>query len=139
MNRTTFNGMIANTNPNDLAGRRTSGLGSILSLKDANTLLAGEDLPEIVIVEDGYEDDSVGHPFILYVPNSTVIVVGKRANGAKVGEWLWTRNATNPGAAPGPYVWVEEQMKPPHKVFVHRGFNGGTALYFPAAIIKMNV
>src|SRR5690348_8217120 len=36
MNRTTFNYMIANTNQSDLAGRRTSGLSTVLSLNDAN-------------------------------------------------------------------------------------------------------
>jgi len=141
MNQVTFNAFIANTNTNDLAGRRTQGLGSVLSLELANALLLGEDLPRIRICEDFFLDDAAGNlgNFVMFIPNGVVIVVGKRARGVVIGDWAWTRNANNPGSAPGPYVWVYETPKPPRKVEVHRGFNGGTRLYFPSSVIVMKV
>ena len=141
MNQVTFNAFIANTNPNDLAGRRTQGLGSVLSLELANVLLMGEDLPKITICEDFYLDDASSNygNFVMFIPNGVVVVLGKRQRNVRIADWAWTRNANNPGSAPGPYVWVYETPKPPRRVEVHRGFNGGIRLYFPAAIIVMKV
>jgi hypothetical protein len=140
MNRTTFNNMISNTNNADLAGRRVSGLLTVLNLEEVNKVLAGEDLPQIQIYDQGYYDET--GTFQLFIPNAKVVVVGARPNGAPVGEYLFTRNVNNAGLAPGPYRLIEDSLemnRPPRKLAVHRGHNGGIALYFPSAVVLMNV
>lgn len=140
MNRTTFNNMISNTNNADIAGRRTSGLLTVLNLEEVNKVLAGEDLPTIVIYDKGYLDDS--GTFQLFIPNATVVVVGTRPNGETVGEYRMTRNANNDDLGPGAYTLIEDNLnmqRVPRKLKVNRGHNGGPVVYYPSAIVKMAV
>jgi hypothetical protein len=142
MNRVTFNNLIANSNANDLYGRRTSGLGgqvaNTLNQAEMNAVLAGEGLPQIVIYDGGYKDDT--RTWVPYIPNGKVLVVGSRLDGQAIGNWVYTKNAVNPGLTPGPSykVWEPPDVIPP-SVKVYRGFNGGHMLPFPSAIIVMNV
>jgi hypothetical protein len=139
MNRTTYNTILANTNANDLAGRRTAGLTTPLTPGELNTVLAGEDLPKIVIYDEGYIDES--NTFQLYVPNNKVVVVGQRPAGQVIGEYIFTFNANNPAGAPGPYMKIIDRGEEtvPRKIEVHDGHNGGPALYFPGSIVVMTV
>jgi hypothetical protein len=142
MNRVTLNQMLSNTNNADIAGRRTSGLNVVLNLQELNAINAGEDLPTIIPYDQGYLNDT--GTFVRYIPNSKVIVVGTRTDGGRVGEYLLTRNAQNAGSAPGPYQFIADSMagpnpRPPRKIEVHRGHNGGPVVYFPSAIVVMNV
>ena len=69
-----------------------------------------------------------------------MIVVGRRTTGASLGRYIMTRNVNNPGFAPGAYTKViTKDDEVPLAVEVHDGHNGGPALEFPSAIIKMNV
>lgn len=138
MNRSTWNAMIANTNNNDLAGRR-SDFGATLNNPEAvNRLLAMNDLPQIQIYDDGYYDDT--GTFQLFVPNNKVVMVGQRRDNDPVGEYRMTRNANNPGMAPGAYMRVvDDPNRIPRSVEVHDGHNGGPVLYHPAAIVVMTV
>lgn len=138
MNLRTFNDMVANLNTNDLAGRRTSGLNSVLTLSEINSVLLGEDLPQIVVHNDGYYSDAgVWTPFI---PNNKVIVVASRP-GSPIVEYQMVRNAQNPNMEPGAYTIVEDNgaTKVPRKIMVHDGHSGGPALFFPGAIVNMTV
>lgn len=140
MNRRTFNEMVANTNADDLAGRRVSGLLSVLNLEEINRVLMGEGLPQVVIYNEGYFTDAgVWTPFI---PNDRVIVVASRPSGATM-EYQMVRNATNPSMEPGAYtrVWdsAAEDGRPPRRIEVHDGHNGGPALFFPGDIVNMLV
>jgi Phage major capsid protein E len=140
MNRSTLNLMLSNTNNNDLAGRRVSGLLSVLNLNEVNAILMGEDLPQVVPYDEGYLDETA--TFQLFIPNNKVVVVGQRPAGQTVGEYQFTRNVNNDGMAPGPYTMVEDTLdanRPPRKLTVHRGHNGGIALFFASAIVLMNV
>lgn len=138
MNRTTANALLANTNPADIYGRRTAGLGTFNSLDQINTLLAMDDLPNFSIYDDGYIDDS--GTFQLFIPNNKVAVVGARRDGDPIGEFRYTRNANNPGMAPGPYMKVvDDPDQVPRTVVVHDGFNGGSVIYHPAAIVILTV
>lgn len=138
MNRVTFNRLIANTNQDDLAGKRTSGLGTVLSLKDTNAILAGEDLPQIVVHDEGYLDDS--GTFQPWIADDKVAIVGRRLNGAVIADYAMTRNANNPNAAPGSYSKVDDDPKRvPRTIYVHDGHNGGPRVYFPSAIVVMSV
>lgn len=138
MNRRTFNDMVANLNANDLAGRRVTGLLSVLNLGEINQILLNEGLPEVNIWNDGYLTDAgVWTPFI---PNNTVIVVANRP-GATIMEYQMVRNATNPGLEPGAYTRVIDTVdrEVPRRLEVHDGHNGGPALFFPGDIINMTV
>jgi hypothetical protein len=140
MNRTTFNQMISNTNNADIAGRRVSGLLTVLNLEEVNKVLAGEDLPTIVIYDKGYYDDSA--TFQLFIPNGKVIVFGQRPDGDVVGEYRQTRNVNNPDMGPGSYTLIEDSLnnqKPPRRIRVHQGHNGGCALFYPSAVVAMAV
>jgi hypothetical protein len=139
MNQTTFNNMIANTNNADLYGRRQAGLGIINNLQDANRLLAGENLPQIVIYDQGYLDET--NTFQLFIPNNKVVVIGQRPAGQVVGQYRMVRNANNPGFAPGPYSQVVDNIDdgPPRSIAVHRGHNGGPILFYGTAMVVMSV
>jgi major capsid protein E len=138
MNRSTMNALLSNTNAADIAGRRTAGLGSINSAAMVNTLLAMDDLPELVVYDDGYLDDS--STFQLFVPNNKVIVVGARRDGDPVGQYRYTRNANNPGMAPGAYMKVvDDPNEVPRSIQVHDGHNGGLVLWHPAAVVVLTV
>ena len=138
MTQRTLQWMLANTNNADLYGKRTAGLGTLNSLGDIQRLFAGENLPTIEINERGYEDDN--GVFQLFVPDGKIVVFGKRPAGQPLGEYLYTRNMNNPGGSPGPYTRViTEAEKIPFSVQIHDGHNGGPAMYYPSAVIVMNV
>ncbi len=136
MNRVTFNKMIANTNNADLFGKRTDGLANVLSLAQTNAVLAGEDLPTIMIYDEGYLNDAGA--FVPFIPDDVVIVIGKRPAGQVVGDYAMTRNVNNPEMAPGAYMdVVDDPRVKPRSVEVHDGHNGGPRIYFPGAIVVM--
>jgi hypothetical protein len=138
MNRSTLNDLLQNTNTADVYGRRTAGLGTFNSQPQMNALFAGDDLPQIVVYDEGYLDDSA--TFQLFIPNGTVVVIGQRPAGQSVGEYRMTRNANNPGMAPGPYMRVlDDPDDIPRSIQVHDGHNGGPVIYFPSAIVVMDV
>jgi hypothetical protein len=139
MNRGTFNNLRSNTNPSDIYGRRSAGLGTYNNLQGINQLLTGDDLPGVVVYDLGYFNEA--GTFVPYIPANTVIVVGIRPAGQTVGEYRMTRNANNPDMAPGPYMRVIDlgEMQVPRNIEVHDGHSGGPVLYYPSAIVVMNV
>jgi hypothetical protein len=140
MNRTTFNNLISNTNSTDIAGRRTSGLLTVLNLEEVNKVLAGEDLPTIAIYDKGYMDET--NTFQLFIPNAKVVVVGQRPNGESVGDYALTRNANNDNLGPGSYTLVEDSLneqRVPRRLKINRGHNGGPRIWFPSAVVVMSV
>ena len=142
MNQTTFNYLSANTNAADLYGKRTSGLAIPQGVAEVNSVLLNEDLPQIVIHDDGYLDDS--STFVPYLADNKVVVVGARPGGQKIADFALARNANNPGVAPGPYMFVKDHTSGPTQtvppsIEVHSGFNGGPRLYYPSAIVDVDV
>lgn len=138
MNSTTANNFYGNLNANDLFGRREAG-GSTLTRDGARAQLTGDNLPVIREYDGGYLDDT--NTFQLFIPNNKVVVVGRRPSGVPVGEFLFTRNANNAGAAPGPYTRVIDRGLDsiPRSIEVHDGFNGGPTLLYPSSVVVMNV
>lgn len=139
MSRGTFNYMIANTNAADLYGKRTSGLATVMGLKDVNSVLAAEDLPEIVVYDKGYLDDNAA--FQLFLPINKVVVIGYRPGGVRIMDYAMTRNANNPSGAPGSYTKVVDkgENEVPRTIDVHDGHNGGPRMYYPSAVVIMDV
>lgn len=138
LNRATFNAMLSNTNAADIGGRRVTGLMTINGPEALNQVLAADDLPQLIIYDEGYLDDTGA--FQLFVPNNKVILIGARRDGDPVGEYVMTRNANNPDMGPGSYDRVvDEPDDIPRQIEVHRGHNGGPTLFHPQAIVVATV
>jgi hypothetical protein len=138
-NQVTVNKMLANTNAADLYGRRTAGLGTANSLNQVNELYTMDGLPNIRVYDEGYLNTS--GTFVPHIPNDKVVVVGRRTDGAPIGEYQMVRNVNNPGMAPGAYMRVIDrgETEVPRTLEIHDGHNGGPALRFPSAVAIMNV
>lgn len=138
MNRTTFNQLLSNTNAADLGGRRVTGLQTVNGPDALNSVMAADDLPQIVIYDQGYLDDT--GTFQLFIPNNKVILIGSRRDGDPVGEYRMVRNVNNEGMAPGPYMkTIDRTDVVPRSIEVHDGHNGGPVLFHPAAIVVATV
>lgn len=139
INRATANRMFSNTNNADLYGRRTQGLGTFNSPDQINTLLVGDDLPQIEVYDNGPLNDA--GTFQPFIPDGKGVLVGSRTDGAPVMEYLFTRNANRDDMSPGAYYKVIDRGidNVPRSVEVHDGHNGGPAMYFPSAVIQFNV
>ena len=141
MNRQTWNYFIANTNSADLFGRRTTGLATIENVTEVNKLLAGDDLPQIMIYDEGYEpEDGSWTPFI---PVNKVAVIGTRKDRQKIGGYQYTRNASHPDMAPMPFTTVVDSIDKgqpvPRQIQVFDAHNGGPILEYPSAIVVADV
>lgn len=139
MNLVTFNNMIMNTNNADLYGRRVTGLATVNSPEQMSALLAQDNLPTFVVYDQGYLDTT--GTFQPFIPDNKVIVIGKRTNGAPVGNFAFARNANNPGSAPGAYMKIVDngEREVPRSIQIHDGFNGGVQLLYGSAIVVMSV
>jgi hypothetical protein len=140
MNRQTYNYLIANTNSADLYGRRVAGLATANNVDDVNKILMGDGLPKIEIFDDGYLNDS--GTWTQFIANSKVVVVGRRRDGAPLGEYLMTANV-NADKGYGAYTAVVDSIDHgnpiPRQIAVHDGHNGGPKIDFPSGIVVMSV
>lgn len=142
MNRKTFNNLVANRNPNDLYGQRTGGLFSAgiegsLNLTAINAILLNEGLPQIKIYDGFYYDDS--NNLVIKITDNKILVEGRRTDGARLGNWVYTRNRGNADLAAGPTYKVFETPGAIPDVVVYRGFNGCHQLLFPSGFVVMSV
>lgn len=139
MNRTTLNRLLLNQNAADAYGRRLPSGATINQLSDAQSILTANDLPEIVAYDGGYINES--GVFTLFIPDGYAILIGRRTNGASLGEYRMTINANNPNLEPGAYTKVIDRGEDsvPRTIEVHDGHNGGPVLWFPSAIVAMAV
>lgn len=142
MNQATFNALINNQNAVDYFGIRGNYGQTIQGLGLANMVLMQNNLPQIVIDDTGYIDESGA--FQLWLPNNIVVVVGQRSNGASIGEFLLTRNVSNGDSSSAPLVRVvdkgmKENEPPPRRIEVFSGINGGPTVYYPGSIVVASV
>lgn len=155
MNQVTANRLLNNQNASDFGGRRGQYGATLNNLVAFNSYFGGQNLPQIQIYDDGYLPLPVNGPittpstqFQKFIPDGKVVVVGKRPGNAPVGETQMTIQAMQPGggAASGEYRFVKDYarginapVEVPPKIEVHRGFNGGLAVYYGNAIVIMSV
>lgn len=145
MNTATVTYMMNNQNANDLLGHRSEFGSSFNTLADMNEFLLAADLPQIVEYDEGYLDES--NTFQRYLANRTVVVIGKRPDDSRIGRYVCTRNAVNPGCVAGPYTFIRDMSgnapdglrRVPPKIEVHDGHNGGPMLWYPGTIVVMSV
>jgi hypothetical protein len=83
------------------------GGNTIQSINQANAITAGQDAPRIVEYDEGYYNDS--NVFTRYIPDNKVVVIGQRPGGQRIGEYVKTRNANNPGHGAG-HVRVHDRQ-----------------------------
>lgn len=147
MNRTTANLLLANSNSNiaEIGMKRLEVGATVNSIKDINTIFAAQDLPQIAIYDESWSTEGSPNSANLFIPNNKVVIIGKRKNGAKVGDICRTRNANNEDGKPGTYTIVTDSlngggMNPvPRRVRVDRGWNGGLRIYYPQSIAVLSV
>jgi hypothetical protein len=135
MNRITANALLGNTNPSDQFGRRVNNGSTLNSITDVNAYLESNDLPQIVIYHRHYVDDAGAVQY--FIPTGKVVLIGRRTNGAKLGEYRMTRCFANPNLEPGAYTRVIDtrEVTVPGDIQVHDGHNGGPVIFFPGAIV----
>lgn len=143
MNMTMLNYMLNNTNVADLYGKRMDMGATFNSLEDINKVLAAEDLPQIEVYDETYFVEGSSSP-TLFLPNDKVVTVGKRINNQPIGDFAQIRNANNANAEPGPYTIVTDTLSNsttpvPRNIRIDRGWSGGTRLYYPSAVVSMDV
>ena len=142
MNTTTATNMLSNTNAADLAGRRVVAGNTLDTSEAVNRFLTSNGAPGIVEYDEGYYDDT--NTFQLFVPNNKVVVIGQRAQGQKIGEYVKTFNRVAGG--PTSYSFTVdrvngrngEKVVPPN-MEVHQGHNGGPVIYYPGSVVVMTV
>lgn len=138
MNWATSVTLLSNANSNDLGKKLIGGGNTINGLDDVNKILLMNDVPPIVIHNDGYLDDSGTWQYD--IPEGKVVVVGKRPSGARVGRYRYTLNINRSNAAPKPYMRVFDRSTDhvPGLIEVHDGHNGGPLVQFPGSVIVVN-
>lgn len=145
MNQVSINNLLSNTNANDLFGRKVGGGNTVNDLVDINAISAKQSLPTIMPYDYGYlsdgTDGNAAGTFVPFISNGKAVLIGKRTNGANLGEYRMTRNANNPNMEPGAYTRVIDhgEQSIPRKIDVHDGHNGGPVVYFPGAVVVMSI
>lgn len=142
MNGTTAFRLINNNNANDYGGRRTMNGSTINNLNAANSYWAGQGLANMVIYDGGYIP-RIGGTFKKFIPDGVVVLIGQRPGNPSIGQYQLTRQANG---ATQPYMFVKNFVdgvnapkEIPGHIEVHRGHNGGPAIYYPSAILVMSV
>jgi len=140
MNQKYINYLLKNANADDIGGRyRINGGDTINNLEGVNKILLENDLPQIIPYDAGYLNDS--GTFTPFIADGKAILVGQRPAGQQIGAYRLTRNVNNPNMEPGSYTRVIDRGENtiPRVIEVHRGHNGGPVIYFPGAVIAMNI
>lgn len=137
LNQAYVNFLLNNGNAADLGGKRVEYGNSILDLAMINKIMLGNNLPQIVPMDDGYYDDSGA--FQLFIPNGVGVLVGSRKSGVPIGNYDMTRNANNADSAPGAYMKVVDlgELYVPRQIVVHDGHNGAVEIPFPGAVVAL--
>lgn len=140
MNQETFNLLLANTNPNDVGRIGLSACCQFMSPELINQQFSAQGLGSFVIYDKGYVDGDGN--FQLYIPFGYVLVVGCRPNNEPIGNFWYTRNATQCNISTGMwnYIWDScGKERPPRVIELHQGWNGGPAIHYPRAIVVLRV
>lgn len=157
INQRTLNDVLQNKNENDLWGFRGDKFGAItFSLDDVNKIFPANGLPILVLNNNGYIDEAGA--FKTFIANAKAIIVGKRQEGEVVGNFARTislHRFVNGAPAPGYFEIIEVNGQPNQgagqinlvqlgqsanpSVKMTGGVYGGTLLWYPRSIIRMDV
>jgi hypothetical protein len=139
MNSVTASGLYLNRNAADLGGFKADFGRSMFGLEDVNKVLVAQGLPQIQLYDEGYFAEPSG-TFTKWIPDNQAVLIGQRTTGESLGQYVMARNANNPNNAPGSYEKIIDKTdEVPREIQVHRGHNGGPCIFFPSAIVRMNL
>jgi hypothetical protein len=141
-NRKTVNYLLENSNNADIRGLVNLQTTANIGLSEINKVLALRGLPELIQYDEGYYDASGN--FTLFIPDNKVIVIGRRAPGEVIGDFVLTRTAYKMvNGEPTPGIWT--RVIPPQDddtnptIRVGAGFKGGPRIFYPKSIVVMSV
>lgn len=135
-NPVTLNTIWRNTNQNDIAGKRTQGLGSVLSITEWNELMAKEDLPTLISYNRGYLSNLT--TFARFIPTGKVVVIGYNDNqGTKCGSYTSTRVGAALGKT-GVYAEAGLASEPPRLPWTARGHNGAPKIDYSRQVVVID-
>lgn len=137
VNRKWATHLIGNRNASDLGGMKLPNGQTVNSLGDANVVLEARGLPKVEVFDGGYLDGS--NTFVPFIGDNKGTLVGVRADGQPIGYFANCMNANNPESKPGDYWEVYEEPRPPKRVEVHHGFNGGPVIEYPSAVVRATI
>jgi hypothetical protein len=139
VNQVTAYGLLNNTNPNDLGGKRIGGGNTPLSLEDFNKIGVSYGVPTVEINDEFWVNETTG-VVTRFIPTGQGVLICKRKSGTPIGAYRHTNNLQSDPGEKGIYRKVimhwEDQV--PRSVEVHDGHNGGPVLYFPGTIVKVS-
>lgn len=137
VNQDVANDFLNNRNPDDLWGIRQGGGNTVNGLKGINQVLAEENLPTMVIMDEGFKtNQSTEQQFI---PYKRILVVGKRPDNEPLAEYRMTFNPSTGSGGAHDFVIdsVDVGQPVPRWVKVERGHFGGPCLYRPGGFVRM--
>lgn len=153
MNQVTANLLINNSNASDFGGRRDMYGATLNNIGAMSSYFQAQNLPKIVIYDDGYQNQPVSGPistpltqFTKFIADRKIIVVGKRPNNEPLGHYHICPSLNNPNRAAGPYSFVKDYglgvnapKEVPARLEIHDGFAGGAAIEYPSAFVSVSV
>jgi hypothetical protein len=139
-NGTTAKTILDNTNAGDLGGRRLAPSVTVNSIDEVNQILLSNGIPPIQVYDGVWYPEGTGGRN-LFIPNGKMVLVGRRKDGAQVGQYRMTRNAYNKNSAPGEHYRVIDRRNLPGApgLDIEMGHNGGPVPYYTEAISVFNV
>lgn len=154
VNQTDMDHVLSNKNADDFFGFVNENFKkTTYSIEELNKVLAVNGLPTYEVYDDGYID--ANGDFQTYIKDGKPIVIGKRPNGQKHGEFLLTpslHNSKNGMPAGGFFSLITVNGQPSNglisvselgenanpKIQITTGFYGGPTLYYPKSILRVN-
>lgn len=141
-NRKTINYLLENSNTNDIRGLLNLQTTITIGTQEVNKILAMRGLPELIQYDEGYYDANGN--FTLFIPDGKIVVVGRRAPGEVIGDFVLTRTAYRlVNGEPTPGIW--SRIIPPQDdsinptILVGAGFKGGPRIFYPGSVVAMTV
>jgi hypothetical protein len=137
VNQDVANDLQNNRNPDDLWGIRQGGGNTVNGLKGINQVLAEENLPTLVIMDDGYKTTPTTE--VQFLPYKRIVVCGKRQDAEAMAEYRMTFNpSTGSGGSHDFIIDSKDVGQPvPRWVKIERGHFGGPCLFFPSSFVRM--
>ncbi len=136
----TWSKVFGNTNPGDIYGKRGAALSNVLGIKSFNASIApDEDVAQLVNYNGTYKDNTGSAQ--KFIPDGYVVVVGYHLAGLGniAGNYVMTRNGSNPNGDPGVYAEIGLKAEPPRTPWVARGHNGAPKINYTKQIVVMKV
>lgn len=155
MNQVTANMLLENNNGDDIKGFQNSNYVHLpYAVDEINKILAARGVPQLVVYDEGYVDES--DAYVPFLNDGEVIVIGNRAE--PVGDFMSTpslHNSANGQPGPGYFSIIEVNGNPSEqvggvsmsqlgmgknpKVEITGGIYGGTRLIYPKSVVKFTV